>query len=53
MKFNLYVGQRWVGVGSSIPVCPTATARKNYQRLFHRYREIATKLGPHEFSAYG
>ena len=29
-----------------------ARARKNYQRLFYRYREIAEKIGLHEFSAF-
>ena len=28
-------------------------ARKNYRRLFHRYREIATRIGLHEWSVYG
>jgi hypothetical protein len=32
--------------------CPTARARKNYQRLFYRYRELAEKIGLHEFSAF-
>jgi hypothetical protein len=32
--------------------CPTARARKNYWRLFHRYREIAERIGLHEFSAF-
>jgi hypothetical protein len=33
------------------PRCPTARARKYYSRLFHRYPEIAGKLGLHEWSA--
>jgi hypothetical protein len=32
--------------------CPTARARKNYQRLFYRYRELAEKIGLHELSAF-
>jgi hypothetical protein len=32
--------------------CPPARARKNYQRLFKRYRELAEKIGLHEWSAY-
>jgi hypothetical protein len=32
--------------------CPPARARKNYQRLFYRYREIAEKIGLHEWSAF-
>jgi hypothetical protein len=32
--------------------CSTARARKNYQRLFYRYREIAEEIGLHEFSAF-
>lgn len=32
--------------------CPPARARKNYQRLFCRYREIAAKIGLYEWSAY-
>jgi hypothetical protein len=27
-------------------------SKKNYQRLFYRYRELAEKIGLHEFSAY-
>jgi hypothetical protein len=34
------------------PTCPPARARKNYWRLFHRYREIASKIGLHEWSVY-
>jgi hypothetical protein len=32
---------------------PRARARKNYWRLFHRYREIAERIGLHEWSVYG
>jgi hypothetical protein len=48
--------QRWSTIGRCRliePSFPRARARKNYQRLFYRYREIAAKLGLHEFSAYG
>ena len=34
------------------PGFPRARARKNYQRLFYRYREIAEKIGLHEWSAF-
>jgi hypothetical protein len=35
--------------GSRLPACE---GRKNYQRLFYRYREIAAKIGLHEWSAF-
>jgi hypothetical protein len=34
------------------PSFPRARARKNYWRLFYRYREIAERIGPHEWSVY-
>jgi len=34
------------------PSFPRARARKNYWRLFHRYREIAERIGLHEWSVY-
>ena len=34
------------------PSFPRARARKNYWRLFHRYPEVAQKIGLHEFSVY-
>jgi hypothetical protein len=34
------------------PSFPRARARKNYQRLFYRYRELAEKIGLHEWSAF-
>jgi hypothetical protein len=33
------------------PSFPRARARKNYQRSFYRYREIAERIGLHEWSA--
>jgi hypothetical protein len=35
------------------PSFPRARARKNYWRLFRRYREIAQRIGLHEWSVYG
>jgi hypothetical protein len=32
--------------------CPPARDRKNYQRLYYRYRGIAEKIGLHEWSAF-
>jgi hypothetical protein len=47
--------QRWAAI-SKCPLidlrCPPARARKNYWRLFHRYREIASRIGLHEWSVY-
>jgi hypothetical protein len=34
------------------PSFPRARARKNYWRLFYRYREIAERIGLHEWSVY-
>jgi hypothetical protein len=34
------------------PSIPRARARKNYWRLFHRYPDIAVRIGLHEFSVY-
>jgi hypothetical protein len=34
------------------PCFPRARARKNYWRLYHRYPEIAQKIGLHEWSVY-
>jgi hypothetical protein len=34
------------------PKCPPGRARKNYWYLFHRYPEIAAKLGLHEWSCF-
>jgi hypothetical protein len=47
--------QRWSLIGRYRfiePSFPRARARKNYWRLFHRYREIAERLGLHEWSVY-
>jgi vancomycin permeability regulator SanA len=47
---------RWVLISNHPTVdrsCSTARARKNYQRLFYRYRELAAKIGLHEWSAFG
>jgi hypothetical protein len=47
--------QRWCLIAQHSFVdksCPTWRARKNYQRLFYRYREIAEKIGLHEWSAF-
>jgi hypothetical protein len=47
--------QRWVMIAKHSFMdrsCPPARARKNYQRLFSKYREVATRIGLHEFSAY-
>jgi hypothetical protein len=35
------------------PNYPRAKARKNYWRLFHRYRGLAERIGLHEWSVYG
>jgi hypothetical protein len=35
------------------PNYPRAKARKNYWRLYHRYPEIAARIGLHEWSVYG
>jgi len=47
--------QRWSAI-SKCPLvdlrCPPARARENYWRLFHRYREIASRIGLHEWSVY-
>lgn len=32
---------------------PRARARKNYWRLYHRYPEVAARIGLHEWSVYG
>ncbi len=34
------------------PSFPRARARKNYWRLFLQYREIAERIGLHEWSVY-
>jgi hypothetical protein len=34
------------------PSFPRPQARKNYWRLFHRYREVAEKIGLHEWSVF-
>jgi hypothetical protein len=34
------------------PSYPRPRARKNYWRLFHRYQEIAARIGLHEWSVY-
>ena len=34
------------------PSFSRARARKNYWRLFHRYPEIAARLGLHEWSVF-
>jgi hypothetical protein len=47
--------QRWSAIGRCPLIdlrCPTARARKNYQCLFYRYRELAEKIGLHEWSAF-
>jgi hypothetical protein len=47
--------KRWIMIAQHPFVdrsCPPARARKNYQRLFYRYRELAEKIGLHEFSAF-
>ncbi len=47
--------QRWLMIAKHPFMdrsCPTWRARKNYQRLFYRYREIAEKIGLHEWSAF-
>jgi hypothetical protein len=47
--------QRWSTIARCRliePSFPRARARKNYQRLFYRYREIAAKIGLHEWSAF-
>jgi hypothetical protein len=47
--------QRWLLIAKHPFVdrsCPPARARKNYQRLFYRYRELAEKIGLYEFSAF-
>jgi hypothetical protein len=47
--------KRWVMISkypALDPSCPPARARKNYWRLFQRYREIAAKIGLHELSVY-
>jgi hypothetical protein len=48
--------QRWARIGRYEyvePAIPRARARKNYWRLYHRYPEIAARIGLHEFSVYG
>ena len=47
--------QRWARIGQCNyiePSYPRGRARKNYSRLFRRYKEIAARMGLHEFSAY-
>jgi hypothetical protein len=47
--------RKWCLIGQHpnvYPDCPAWKARKNYQRLFYRYRELAEKIGLHECSAY-
>jgi hypothetical protein len=47
---------RWARIGRYEyvePSFPRARARKNYWRLFHRYREIAERIGLHEWSVFG
>jgi hypothetical protein len=47
--------QRWSAIAKCPLIdlrCPPARARKNYQRLFYRYRGIAEKIGLHEWSAF-
>jgi hypothetical protein len=47
--------QRWSTIGRCRliePSFPRARARKNYQRLFYRYPEIAERIGLHEWSAF-
>ena len=47
--------QRWVMIAQHPFVdrsCPPARARKNYQCLFYRYRELAEKIGLDEWSAF-
>jgi hypothetical protein len=47
--------QRWSAIAKCPLIdlrCPPARARKNYQRLFYRHREIAEKIGLHEWSAF-
>ena len=34
------------------PNYPRARAKKNYSRLFSRNKELAIRIGLHEFSAY-
>jgi hypothetical protein len=48
--------QRWARIARCEyiePNYPRARARKNYSRLFRRHKEIAQRIGLHEFSAYG
>jgi hypothetical protein len=47
--------QRWSAIAKCPLIdlrCPPARARKNYQRLFYRYRELAEKIGLHQWSAF-
>jgi hypothetical protein len=47
--------KRWAAIAKCPLIdlrCPTARARKNYWRLFHRYREIAERIGLHEWSVF-
>jgi hypothetical protein len=47
--------QRWSAIAKCPLIdlrCPPARARKNYQRLFYRYRELAEKIGLQEWSAF-
>ena len=46
---------RWVRIARYEyiePSFPRARARKNFWRLFHRYPEIAQRIGLHEWSVY-
>jgi hypothetical protein len=47
--------QRWSMIARHAhiePSFPRARARKNYWRLYHRYPEIAARIGLHEWSVY-
>jgi len=47
--------QRWSLIARHKFIEPSfsrARARKNYWRLFHRYRDIAERIGLHEWSVY-
>jgi len=48
--------QRWAMISRCEyiePSFPRARAKKNYWRLYHRYPEVAARIGLHEWSVFG